>query len=158
MYKLMIIQIIKDVEKMIGMIISLISGALMSIQGVFNTRVTEDAGVWLTNAIVQASAFVVCVIALLITKDGNWSGLAKVNKIYLLGGVIGAGITYTVIQGISLLGPAYAIMLILISQMIVAYLIELLGWFGTESPGFVWCKLLGVGLMLGGIIVFQWKR
>ena len=143
---------------MIGMIMSLISGALMSIQGVFNTRVTEDAGVWLTNVIVQGSAFVVCLIALWITKDGKWSGLTNVNKFYLLGGVIGAGITYTVIQGIATLGPAYAIMLILISQMLVAYLIELLGWFGTKSPGFAWCKLIGVAFMIGGIIIFQWER
>lgn len=143
---------------MIGMIMSLISGALMSIQGVFNTRVTEDAGVWLTSAIVQGSAFIVCLIALWITKDGKWSGLSNVNKFYLLGGVIGAGITYTVIQGISSLGPAYAIMLILISQMIVAYLIELLGWFGSKSPGFEWCKLIGVAFMIGGIVVFQWDK
>lgn len=143
---------------MVGMIMSLISGALMSVQGVFNTRVTEGAGVWLTNAIVQGTAFIVCMIALWITKDGNWAGLAGVNKLYLLGGVIGAGITYTVIHGISALGPAYAIMLILISQMIVAYLIELLGWFGAESSGFDWFKLIGVGLMIGGIIVFQWDK
>lgn len=143
---------------MIGIITSLISGALMSIQGVFNTRVTEEAGLWLTSAIVQGSAFIVCIIALLITKDGNMAGIKEVNKFYLLGGVIGAGITYSVIRGISSLGPAYAIMLILIAQMIVAYLIELLGWFGTESPGFEWQKLMGVAFMLGGIIIFQWKK
>ena len=143
---------------MVGMIMSLISGALMSVQGVFNTRVTEGAGVWLTNAIVQGTAFIVCLIALWITKDGNLSGLGSVNKFYLLGGVMGAGITFTVINGISELGPAYAIMLILISQMIVAYLIELLGWFGTKSTGFEWIKLIGVGLMIGGIIVFQWDK
>ena len=143
---------------MVGMIMSLISGALMSVQGVFNTRVTEGAGIWLTNTIVQGTAFIVCMIALWITKDGKWSGLAGVNKFYLLGGVMGAGITYTVIHGISELGPAYAIMIILISQMIVAYLIELLGWFGTKSPGFEWIKLIGVGLMIGGIIVFQWDK
>lgn len=143
---------------MIGMIMSLISGALMSIQGVFNTRVTENAGAWLTNTIVQGSAFIVCIIALWITKDGNMAGLSQVNKFYLLGGVIGAGITYTVIYGISSLGPGYAIMLILISQMIVAYLIELLGLFGTQSPGFEWLKLVGVALMVGGIVVFQWKN
>lgn len=142
---------------MSGIIMSLISGALMSIQGVFNTRVTEKAGVWLTNAIVQGSALMICIVALFITRDSNFSGLANVNKFYLLGGVIGAGITYTVIQGISSLGPGYAIMLILISQMIVAYLIELLGWFDTQSPGFEWMKLVGVGLMIGGIIIFQWR-
>ncbi|NLI89008.1 MAG: DMT family transporter [Epulopiscium sp.] len=143
---------------MIGIIISLISGALMSIQGVFNTRVTESAGLWLTNTIVQGSAFLVCLIALALTKDGNINGLRDVNKLYLLGGVLGAGITYTVIKGIDSLGPAYAIMLILIAQMSLAYLIELFGWFGSKSPGFEWHKLIGVAFMIGGIVVFQWKK
>lgn len=143
---------------LVGVIISLISGALMSIQGVFNTRVTEKAGLWLTSSIVQGTALLVCVISLWITKDGDLGGLKEVNKFYLLGGVIGAGITYTVIRGMTSLGPAYAIMLILISQMIVAYLIEVLGWFGTEKLGFEWHKLIGVAFMLGGIIVFQWKK
>lgn len=143
---------------MIGVIISLISGALMSIQGVFNTRVTESAGLWLTSAIVQGSAFIVCLVALMITKDGSFAGLREVNKFYLLGGVIGAGITYSVIRGISSLGPAYAIMLILIAQMLVAYIIELFGWFDTEGIGFQWHKLIGVACMIGGIIIFQWKK
>ena len=143
---------------MVGVIVSLISGALMSVQGVFNTRVTEKAGLWLTSAIVQGTALVVCIISLWITRDGDLAGLKEVNKFYLLGGVMGAGITYTVIKGISSLGPAYAIMLILIAQMIVAYLIELLGWFGAEGTGFEWTKLIGVAFMIGGIIVFQWKK
>ena len=148
----------KGCDWMGGVIVSLISGALMSVQGVFNTRVTEKAGLWLTSAIVQGTAFIVCIISLWITRDGDLSGLKEVNKLYLLGGVMGAGITYSVIKGISNLGPAYAIMLILIAQMIVAYLIELMGWFGTEGSGFEWSKLIGVAFMIGGIIVFQWKK
>lgn len=34
---------------MLGYIVALISGALMSIQGVFNTEVTKAAGVWISN-------------------------------------------------------------------------------------------------------------
>ena len=38
---------------MIGFFIALISGALMSIQGVFNTQVTKTSGIWVANAFVQ---------------------------------------------------------------------------------------------------------
>lgn len=31
---------------MIGFLIALVSGALMSIQGVFNTQVTKSTGIW----------------------------------------------------------------------------------------------------------------
>ena len=52
---------------MIGFIIALISGALMSVQGVFNTQVTKTAGMWVSNGWVQLTAFLVCVTAWLFT-------------------------------------------------------------------------------------------
>lgn len=142
----------------ISMITALISGLLMSVQGVFNTRVSEKAGMWFTTGIVHFTAFVVCVIILFFTRDANVMGLKMVNKWYLLGGVLGAGISATVIIAMAHLGPAFAVMLILIAQMLSAYLIELLGWFGTEKSTFMWSKLIGVGIMILGIIVFQWKK
>lgn len=51
----------------------------------------------------------------------------------LLGGAIGAFITYTVIRSMDALGPAKAVMLIVVAQLAVAYIIELFGWFGVEA-------------------------
>ena len=41
---------------MIGFLIALVSGALMSIQGVFNTQVTKSTGIWTASAFVQFTA------------------------------------------------------------------------------------------------------
>lgn len=38
---------------MIGFIIALVSGALMSIQGVFNTEVSKQTGLWTASSFVQ---------------------------------------------------------------------------------------------------------
>ena len=43
-----------------GFIIALISGALMSVQGVFNTEVTKASSVWVSASWVQLSALVTC--------------------------------------------------------------------------------------------------
>ena len=139
-------------------IVAIISGLLMSIQGVFNTRVNEKAGLWFTNAIVNAIGLLTSLIVLAFVKDADLSGLKSVNKFYLLGGVLGAGIVYTVILSISKMGPAGATMLILIAQLVGSYLIELLGWFGTEKVDFQWTKLLAVGIIIVGIVLFKWKK
>ena len=141
-----------------SVITALISGILMSVQGVFNTRVTEKAGIWFTTGIINFTGFLFCILILLFVRDENIPGLKQVNKLYLLGGVIGACITYTVIIAIGSLGPAYAVMLILISQTLSAYLIELFGLFQTEKSPFMWSKVVGVGVMIVGIIIFQWKH
>ena len=75
----------------------------------------------------------------------------------LLGGVIGAGITWTVIKSMAQLGPAKAALLIVISQLIVAYVIELFGLFGVEKEPLEWRKVGGMALALIGVAIFQWK-
>ena len=102
---------------MIGFFIALLSGALMSVQGVFNTQVTKTTGMWVSNGWVQFSAFIVCLVMWLIMGRDSVAAIGKVEPKYmLLGGVIGAGITWTVIKSMAQLGPAKAALLIVISQ------------------------------------------
>ena len=139
-----------------GILIALLSGALMSVQGVFNTEVTKQSSLWVSTGWVQLSAFAVCVLAWFFTGRQSVGALWQVeNKYTLLGGVIGAFITVTVIQSMGSLGPAKAAMLIVISQLAVAYLIELFGLFGVERQPFVWRKVLGMAVSIVGIIIFK---
>lgn len=144
---------------MCGILIALLSGALMSVQGVFNTELTKQTSLWVSTGWVQISAFLVCVAAWLFTGRESVGALMKVeNKYILLGGVIGAFITVTVIQSMSSLGPAKAAMLIVIAQLAVAYIIELLGLFGVEKVDFQWRKLLGMAIAIAGIVIFKWEK
>ena len=54
-------------DRMIGIFIALLSGALMSVQGVFNTEVTKGTSMWVSTSWVQFSALVVCLGAWLFT-------------------------------------------------------------------------------------------
>ena len=142
---------------MLGFLIALLSGALMSIQGVFNTQVTKTSGIWVANAFVQFTALLVCLAGWLITDRSSFASLWKVEPKYmLLGGAIGAFITYTVIKVMALLGPAKAVMLIVISQLIVAYVIELLGLFGVEKQPVEMRKIIGMAVAIVGIVIFKW--
>ncbi len=143
---------------MIGFLIALLSGALMSVQGVFNTQVTKASGIWAASAFVQFTALLVCLGAWLITDRTSFSQVLSVQPKYmLLGGAIGAFITYTVIRSMDALGPAKAVMLIVVAQLAVAYIIELFGWFGVEKQPWEWRKLIGMLIAAAGIIIFKWK-
>lgn len=143
---------------MIGIFIALLSGALMSIQGVFNTEVTKGSSIWVSNSWVQFSALIICLVAWFFTGRDSFSKILSISPKYmLLGGVIGAFITYTVIQSMSTLGPAKSVMLIVISQLIVAYLIELLGIFGVDKQPFEWRKAIGMLVAIVGVVVFKWE-
>ena len=77
-----------------GFIIAMISGALMSVQGVWNTQVTKVTSLWVANLWVQFTAFVLCLIIWFFTGRDSLTMLSKVEPRYMLaGGVLGAGIT-----------------------------------------------------------------
>lgn len=48
-------------------------------------------------------------------------------------------------------------MVIVVSQVVVAYVIELLGMFGVEKADFEMKKVIGVLLAIAGIILFKWE-
>lgn len=141
---------------MYGVMIALASGALMSIQGVFNTDVTKQTSLWVSAAFVQFTALLVCLAAwLLYDRTSFWSLWEIKDKYVLLGGAIGALITATVIRSMNALGPAKAAMLIVIAQLAVAWMIELLGVFGVEKQDFSMRKLLGLLIAVAGVITFE---
>ncbi|MDO4943058.1 MAG: DMT family transporter [Lachnospiraceae bacterium] len=144
---------------MISILIAFLSGALMSIQGVFNTGVTKQTSLWVANSFVQLTGFLLCLVIWAVKeRDHSFLTLMKVEpKYFLLGGILGAGITMTVIQSMNNLGPAKAVMLIVISQIIIAYLIELFGLFGAEKVPFQWSKVFGAAVTIVGIVIFKWK-
>ena len=130
----------------------------MSIQGVFNTEVTKQTSLWVSTGFVQLTAFFVCVIAWICTGRESITLLTEVRPWYLLtGGILGAFITITVVQSMGKLGPAEAVMIIVTSQVAVAYLIELFGLFGSDKADFSFRKLIGLAIAVGGIILFQWE-
>jgi transporter family-2 protein len=129
----------------------------MSIQGVFNTRVSEKIGLWETNVLVQATALILTLILLLIAGNGNFRTIKEVNKFYLLGGVLSAIIIFSVMKGITSLGPTYSIATILVAQLLAAGIIDGFGLFGAEQIKFALSKFIGVGVMVVGIIIFKWK-
>ena len=143
---------------MVGFLIALISGALMSVQGVFNTQVTKASSIWVASAFVQFTALLVCLGAWLLTDRSSLTQVFQVQPKYmLLGGAIGAFITYTVIKSMDALGPAKAVMLIVVAQLAVAYIIELFGMFGTEKQPWEWRKAIGMAIAIAGIVIFKWK-
>lgn len=138
-----------------GFIFAIISGAAMSVQGVMNTRLGERIGVYESNMTVQGISFALSVIAMLAFGKGSISEIANVNKLYLLGGVLGMVITITVMKAIGALNATTAISAILISQLISAAIIDAFGLMGSEKIPFNATKYIAVAMMLGGVLLFK---
>ncbi|MGG3852237.1 DMT family transporter, partial [Brevibacillus agri] len=140
-----------------GILFSLLAGVFICLQSVFNAQASDKLGLWQTNAIVHGLGFLVSLAVFAIVRDGDWQKIGEVNKLYLLGGVFGALIVFSVMKGITLIGPTYSVSILLISQLLVALLIDSLGLFGVEKVPLGANKLLGIGIMIAGVLVFKLK-
>ncbi len=117
----------------------------------------DETDEYMAGGRLQISAFAVCLAAWCITGREPIGDLSAKPWYLLLGGAIGAFITITVIWSMAGLGPAKAAMLIVISQLAAAWLIELFGLFGMEKTDFTVRKLIGMAIAVVGIVVFQWE-
>ena len=140
---------------LLGIVLSIIAGTAMSVQGVMNTRLGEGIGNMEANAFVQGTAFALAMIALLFWRQGSFSALGSVSRLYWLGGALGLVITLTVMLGIKSLGTTVAISIILMSQLLVAALIDAFGLMGSEKIAFGWNKFVGLAVMCGGMLLFK---
>lgn len=129
----------------------------MSLQGVFNTRLSDKIGSWETNTIVQASGLVLTLIVLFFFGNGNFKEIKSANKLYLLGGALGVVIIFTVMVSIKSLGTTVGIGTILVAQLLAAALIDAFGLFGSEKVPFSLHEILGIVIMIAGIVLFKWK-
>lgn len=141
----------------LGVIFAALAGGAMSIQGVMNTRLSDKIGLFESNAYVQATAFVLSIIVMLIFGKGNIWGVFQAKPIYWFGGVFGIAITVLVMLAMSDLSPTVAVSVILIAQLTVAALIDAFGLMESEKIVFHWTKFLGLALMIGGVILFKLK-
>ena len=142
-------------EGMIGVVTAIVAGAAMSLQGVFNARLSEKAGLFTSGAFVQLVAAVLAVAAAWIVRDGQVRQLGETSKVYWLGGALGLVITLTVMLATRRLGPGAAVSIILVAQLLTAAAFDAFGWVGTETAPFTWRQWAGLAAMIGGVLLFQ---
>lgn len=142
---------------MLGFVFALAAGAAMSIQGVMNTRLGDKVGVYEANAFVQLVGFALSLVIALMFGKGNIRLLGSSPWYSWLGGVIAPVITITVMLSIKDLSPTVAISTILLSQLLVAALIDAFGLMGVEKTPFTWKQYAGVALMAAGVLIMKMK-
>lgn len=142
---------------MIGILFAVMAGICISLQNVFNTRVGDGVGSIEATVIVHAVGLIASIILVVFMGEGDFTKIGDINKLYLLGGALGVAIVIGVIKGVTMLGAAQAVMIVMLAQLAVAYLIDALGLFGMDRVPVSMTKIAGLFIVLGGIYVFRLK-
>lgn len=139
----------------IGIVLAITAGALVSLQTIFNSKVNEQTGSWSTTTLVLGMGFIASLVMGLLLEGNGMFRLRHMEAWYWISGAIGVGVVICLVQSIKRLGPTYGISIVLTSQLGCALLFDSLGWLGLEKVEFSLTKLLGVMVIVAGILVFK---
>jgi bacterial/archaeal transporter family-2 protein len=139
----------------LGLLFSLIAGSLLSIQNIFNSKVNERAGSWATTTLVLGMGFLASMAIGLIFEGEKMFNYQNMKPWYWFSGLLGVGVVTCLVQGMRLLGPTYAIAIVLTSQLGFALVFDSFGWLGLDKVPFTSNQLIGVLVIVGGILVFK---
>lgn len=140
-----------------GIFYSLLAGIIIAVQNVFSSRISHRLGMWETTFVVHLVGVIFALFMVVLFGDGNLKNLSEVNKVYLLAGVLGVFIIFTVANGVTLVGASLAISFMVIAQLVFSTIIDSLGLFGTDKIPFNTTKFIGLMIMIVGVIVFKSK-
>ncbi|MEO2203713.1 DMT family transporter [Paenibacillus pabuli] len=138
-----------------GILLALLAGSLVSLQTVFNSKVNEKTGSWSTTTMVLFTGFIASFLISLLVEGKNTFSFQHMQPWYWVSGAIGVGVVFCLVQGMKLLGPTFAISIVLTSQLSFALLFDSMGWLGLEKIPFSWNQLFGVLVIVGGIVLFK---
>jgi bacterial/archaeal transporter family-2 protein len=141
----------------LGLFFAVLAGLMVGLQNIFNAKVNEQAGTWATTALVLGLGFLASMTLGLVFEGSGLFTMNNMKTWHWFSGLIGVGVVVCLVQGTRLLGPTYAIAIVLTSQLGFALLWDSLGWFGLEKIPFTFQQLIGVLVIAGGVIVFKFS-
>lgn len=138
-----------------GMILALVAGSLVSIQNIFNSKMNERTGSWSTTTLVLGLGFAASLLLGLVLEGSAFFKMPPMKLWYGFSGLLGVGVVICLVRAFRLAGPTFAVSLVMTAQLAAALLLDSVGALGLERVPFSGVKLLGVLIIIGGVLVFQ---
>ncbi|SDW03098.1 DMT family transporter [Paenibacillus sp. CF384] len=141
----------------VGVLLALIAGMLVSVQTLFNNKVSAAVYSHTTTALVLGMGFMASVGMGLAVEGAEFLHWHAMPSWFWLSGLIGIGVVTCVVKGVNLIGPSAATAIVMASQMVCAVWWDSGGWFGLEEVPFTWQKAIGITALIAGLILFKFN-
>jgi bacterial/archaeal transporter family-2 protein len=138
-----------------GSLFAFLGGAFITLQGVANTRISQDIGTWQTATITQFTGFLISLLVMMFVRDKKWKRLKNVKPLYLTSGAFAAIIIFSNVASIEYVGVTLSISVLLIAQLSLTFLIDGKGWFGIPKQKMRLPQLVGIAMMIVGVVILR---
>ena len=137
-----------------GILFAVLSGTFIALQGIFNAKLGYAVGAWMSVSVVHLVGLVLALLIYAFKRDADLTAFRRVPWYYSLGGLFGVFVVFWELTAIQQLGVTWAICVLLVAQLIGAFLIDVNGWFGVKQKPVNQGQLMGLALMVIGIGIY----
>ena len=141
--------------KILAMIAAVAAGAFIAFQSPINAKLGSIIGGPLVAAFISFLIGTIFLgILLLVTRQfPDLSQLSKTQIWMFVGGLLGAGMVFTTLSVVPILGSALMVSLLVTGQMMSALYIDKTGFLLPQSYDISWERILGATLVVIGMIL-----
>lgn len=147
--------IVREREDVRGSLFAFLGGGFITLQGVANSRISQDIGTWQAATLTQFTGFVAALLILIFMRDGSLQGFKQVKPLYLTGGAFGAVVIFSNVTAIHQIGVTLTIAVLLIAQLGLTFIIDCTGWFGVAKQKMGLSQFIGIAMMIAGVVILK---
>lgn len=140
---------------LLGLSWAILAGSMVSLQNVFNSKVNEHVNPWSTTTLVLGLGFFASFLSGFAFEGMEFFQLHNMKPWYWLSGLVGIGVVICVTQGVKLLGPTFAISIVMSAQLLFALAWDSTGLSGLEKVPFTYNQLGSILIIIAGMIIFK---
>lgn len=137
-----------------GILFAVLSGTFIALQGIFNAKLGYAVGAWLSVTIVHFVGLLLALTIYAFKRDADVTAFRRVPWYYSLGGLFGVFVVFGELTAIQQLGVTWAICVLLVAQLVGAFMIDVNGWFGVNRKPMNVGQVMGLALMVIGIGIY----
>ena len=143
--------------KITWIIIALLSGAFLPLQGGLNSRLgkTIESPVHASLISFVVGAITIALYCLITRQHVLWTGLKTAPASLWFGGILGAFYVTAIILAFSRIGPALTFGLVVTGQMIMSVLLEHFNVLVAQPQPLNMWKISGIVLIITGVFIIR---
>jgi transporter family-2 protein len=143
--------------KITWIVIALLSGAFLPLQGGLNSRLgkTIESPVHASLISFVIGAITIALYCLITRQHVLWTGLKTAPAYLWLGGLLGAFYVTVILVAFSRIGPALTFGLVVAGQMIMSVLLDHFNVLVVQPQPLSLWKLLGIALIISGVFLIR---
>jgi bacterial/archaeal transporter family-2 protein len=141
-------------DRLLAVTLTLCVGGLVAFQPPANALLARHVGdLGAAFASLVISTAIVGSLLVTVGDPGDLGRLPKPRLEYVIGGIAGAAIVYVTIVTVKSLGAGGVAAALVCAQLVVAALIDRLGWLGLDETPLNAHRLAGMALLIAGTLL-----